>query len=383
MLNIGFACVWLKDRKRTRSHTAYSLFKSLQELDDANVYDLDASLKGSALFFHKLSNMIVHQGKLKSKYNFSKRYLKSLEGNLLHEIQKIKDIDAIIETSDIGTIKEIPFYLFQDPSLDILIKYFQEYNHPAPGWEIFNLNDLYKRKEWQMKIYAQCAGVFAESKWLADSLVEDTGISPERVHVVDLGINVKPELHWQHFDKSNKKKKTILFVGRDFYRKGGPLLVEAFKLIRNRCDKKVKLVIVGPKSWPLPGKIPEGVQFISSTSWTNVQQCFTSSDVFCMPSYFEGGYAIVFAEALSFGVPCIGRNIQGMSEIIKPGVNGHLLNNDSIDELAELIIKVIEDDKMKSDVESMSKSCQDYYSWDRVASDMVKIIKKDKRKMSG
>jgi uncharacterized protein YnzC (UPF0291/DUF896 family) len=127
-LNIGFACIWLKDRKRTRSHTAYSLFESLRELDNVNVCDLDASLKGSALFFHKLSNMIVRQGKLKSKYNFSKRYLKSLEGNLLHKIHKIKNIDAIIETADIGAIKEIPFYLFQDLSIDVLIKHFQEYN---------------------------------------------------------------------------------------------------------------------------------------------------------------------------------------------------------------------------------------------------------------
>ena len=381
-MNIGFGCIWLKNRKRTRSHTAYSLFKSLRELDDVNVYDLDVSLKGSALFFHKLSNMVVHQGKLKSKYNFSKRYLKSLEGNLLHEIQKNKNIDAIIETADIGAIKEIPFYLYQDLSIDVLIKYFQEYNHPAPGWEIFDLDDLYKRKEWQMRIYDQCAGVFAESKWLAHSLVEDTGISPEKVHVVDLGINVKPELTYHSFGEKNKQVKTIFFIGRDFFRKGGHLVVEAFKLLRKNYSKKCKLIIAGPKSWPLSGRIPEGVQYIGDASWENIRKFFQISDVFCMPTYFEGGYAIVFAEALSFGIPCIGRNIQGMSEIIKPGTNGYLLNSDSIDELAELIIKVIEDDKMKSGVERMSKSYQDYYSWDRVASDMVKIIKKDKCKMS-
>ncbi len=381
-MNIGFGCIWLKDKKRTRSHTAYSLFKSLQELDDANVYDLDASLKGSELFFHKLSNIIAYQGKLKSKYNFSKRYLKSLEENLLHKIQKIKDIDAIIETADIGVIKEIPFYLFQDLSIDVLIKHFQEYNHPVPGWEIFNLDDLYKRKERQMRVYAQCAGVFAESKWLAHSLVEDTGISPEKVHVVDLGINVKPELTYHSFDEKNKQVKTIFFIGRDFFRKGGHLVVEAFKLLRKNYSKKCKLIIAGPKSWPLTGRIPEGVHYIGDASWENIRKYFQTSDVFCMPSYFEGGYAIVFPEALSFGIPCIGRNIQGMSEIIKPGTNGYLLNSDSIDELAELIIKVIEDDKMKSGVERMSKSYQDYYSWDRVASDMVKIIKKDKCKMS-
>ncbi len=382
-MNIGFGCIWLKDRKRTRSHTAYSLYESLGQLDGINVYDLDASLNGSALFFHKLSNMIVYQGKLKSKYNFSKRYLKSLERNLLHEIQKIKDIDAIIETADIGTIKEIPFYLFQDLSLDVLIKYFQEYNHPAPGWEIFDLDDLYKRKEWQMRIYDQCAGVFAESKWLADSLIEDTGISPEKVHVVDLGINVKPELTHHPFEEKSKQDKTVFFIGRDFFRKGGHLVVKAFKLLRKNYSKNVRLIIAGPKSWPLSGRIPEGVQYIGDSSWEIIQHYFKASDVFCMPSYFEGGYPIVFPESLSFGIPCIGRNIQGMSEIIKPGVNGYLLNSDSIDELAELIIKTIEDDKMKSSVERMSKSYQDYYSWDRVASDMIKIIESNQHKISG
>lgn len=376
-MNIGFGCIWLKDRKRTRSHTVYSLFKSLQELDDVNVYDLDASLKGSALSFHKLSNMIVHQGKLKSKYNFSKRYLKSLERNLLHEIQKIKNVDAIIETADIGVIKEIPFYLFQDLTIDVLIKHFQEHNHPVPGWEIFDLDDLYKRREWQMRVYNQCAGVFVESKWLAGSVVKDMGISPEKVHVVELGINVKPELTYHSYSEKNKQDKTISFVGRDFFRKGGHLVVEAFKLLRKNYSKNVKLIIAGPKSWPLTGRIPEGVQFIGDASQEIIQQNFKASDVFCMPSYFEGGYAIVFAEALSFGIPCIGRNIQGMLEVIKPGTNGYLLNSDSIDELAELIIKVIEDDKIKSRVESMSKSYQDYYSWDRVASDMIRIIAHD------
>jgi glycosyltransferase involved in cell wall biosynthesis len=72
-----------------------------------------------------------------------------------------------------------------------------------------------------------------------------------------------------------------------------------------------------------------------------------------------------------------------MLEIIKPGVNGYLLNNDSIDELAKLIIKVIEDDKMKSEVKGMSKSYQDYYSWGRVASDMIKIVESNQHKISG
>jgi glycosyltransferase involved in cell wall biosynthesis len=192
-----------------------------------------------------------------------------------------------------------------------------------------------------MRIYNQCAGVFAESKWLADSIVEDSGISPEKVHVIDLGIHAKPELTYHSFGEKGKQEKTIFFVGRDFFRKGGHLVVEAFKLLRKNYSKNIKLIIAGPKSWPLTGGIPEGVQFIGDASRENIRKYFQISDVFCMPSYFEGGYAIVFAEALCFGIPCIGQNIQGMSEIIKPGTNGYLLNSGSIDELAELIINRI------------------------------------------
>ena len=48
-------------------------------------------------------------------------------------------------------------------------------------------------------------------------------------------------------------------------------------------------------------------------------------DVFCMPSYFEA-YGLVFVEALTFGLPCIGRNCYEMPYFIEDGKTGLLLN---------------------------------------------------------
>ena len=281
---------------------------------------------------------------------------------------------------DIGKVVDIPFYLYQDLSLDLIIKYFQDNNGHVPGWELFNLQDFYKRKEWQMKVYEKCAGVFAMSRCLADSLIRDTGLLPEKVHVVNAGINVKPIATDIVIEPKSKKDKIILFVGRCFFRKGGSLVVKAFKLLRKNYSSNIKLVIAGPKSWPLREKIPEEIIFLGDASWKTLRKYYMTADVFCMPSYFEG-FGIVFAESLSHGIPCIGRNIQAMPEIITPGVNGYLLNNEDEEELAMLLVKVLEDDEMKNRVEKMSESYKEYYSWDRIAEDMIEVIKNKQIKM--
>ena len=70
-----------------------------------------------------------------------------------------------------------------------------------------------------------------------------------------------------------------------------------------------------------------------------------------------------------------------MPEIITPGVNGYLLNKEDEEELAMLLVKVLEDDVMKNRVDKMSKSYKDYYSWDRIAGDMIEVIKNEQIKI--
>ena len=378
-MNIGFACNWLKNRQKTWSHIPYFLYHSLEKMNKVKLYDIDVSERAGKLFFIKLLNIKYYQGKLKNKYKFSTTYLRILEENLINKIKTTQGLYAIIEIGDIGLVEDTPFYLYQDLSLDLIIKYFQEHNGHVPGWELFNLQDLYKRKEWQMKVYEKCAGVFTMSRWLADSLIRDTGLLPEKIHVVNAGVNVKPVVTNIVIEPNSKKDKIILFIGRRFFRKGGKLVVKAFQLLRKSYSSNIKLIIAGPQSWPLREKIPEGVIFLGDATWETLRKYYMMADVFCMPSYFEG-FGIVFAESLSYGIPCIGRNIQAMPEIITPGVNGYLLNNENEEELAMLLVKVLEDDEMKNRVRKMSKSYEDFYSWDRIAGDMIEVIKNERMK---
>ena len=96
-----------------------------------------------------------------------------------------------------------------------------------------------------------------------------------------------------------------------------------------------------------------------------------------MPSEFEA-YGLVFPEALSFGVPCIGRNAYEMQYFIKEGENGYLLKEDKPEELSEIMYKVLNDADMKVEVEKNAEYIRREYSWGRVADDICKIIYKVK-----
>jgi len=151
--------------------------------------------------------------------------------------------------------------------------------------------------------------------------------------------------------------------------------------LKEKYSSKLKLIIVGQKYWPLNGEIPDGVVLLGDSPWEVLRNLYKMADLFCMPSRFEP-FGIVFAEASSFGVPCIGRKLCAMPEIIKPGINGYLVDNENPENLAELMVKVLEDGDMKFKMKKLSKNYRDYYSWNRVASDMVKIMKYDQIKIN-
>ena len=103
------------------------------------------------------------------------------------------------------------------------------------------------------------------------------------------------------------------------------------------------LTVAGPDSWPLRGGVPSGVTFLGKVPHARVGELMNAADLLVMPSLLEG-FGIVFAEALSRGLPCIGRDACAMPEIIDPISGGRLVTSMSPDELAALIHDALHDD---------------------------------------
>jgi glycosyltransferase involved in cell wall biosynthesis len=64
-------------------------------------------------------------------------------------------------------------------------------------------------------------------------------------------------------------------------------------------------------------------------------------DVLILPSKAEG-FGLVLLEAMSFGIPLIGRNAWAMPEIVEDGVNGFLVANDKVESLVKCITKIVD-----------------------------------------
>lgn len=359
-MNLGFVCEWNKDRIKTWSSTPYSLYNALKKIDNINITDINVKNSFSNYQFHSFVD------------SFYRQYLQIK----LTKQTFAKKLDSVLQIGDIGVVKP-NYYLYQDLSMNLLINLY--YNRPEvykySGFQDMSIEKLKKRLYYQLKIYEKCSGVFVFSNYLASILESEKILPKNKIHVVYSGINVRDKSGKE--EKITNDRKNILFVGRDFYRKGGDLLIEAFKIIRKEYSSEVNLIIAGPQKWPMDGDIPEGVIFLGDSKWEVLEKYYKMSDVFCLPSRFEA-FGIAIAEALCFGIPCVVRNDFAMNEIIQQDKNGYLINKDDKHELAENLIKTLENENMKKFVKDNCKNYRQKYSWDTVAVNMVNIMNKCK-----
>lgn len=96
-------------------------------------------------------------------------------------------------------------------------------------------------------------------------------------------------------------------------------------------------------------------------------------DIFCMPSYFEA-YGLVFVEALTFGLPCIGRDCYEMPYFIQDGETGLLLKDDDPRELAGLMKRALDDTSLQRNVADRRLQYIEEYSWKTVAGRIAKVM---------
>ena len=204
-------------------------------------------------------------------------------------------------------------------------------------------------------------------QWLKEDLINRCGISSDKVYHVGGGTNIDINLI-KEVPKANNK---ILFVGRDFKRKGGYLVYDAFKILKQE-KKDAELYVAGPISNPIENPI-EGYIFLGDCSYEKVSQLYNMCDIFCMPSYFEA-YGLVFVEALIFGLPCIGRNCYEMPYFIDDEQTGFLLKNDDSSELAQLMKRLLNDSTIKKNVLDRREWYIQEYSWNTVAQRIKEVI---------
>jgi len=152
-------------------------------------------------------------------------------------------------------------------------------------------------------------------------------------NVIPYGANISgPDVEIERsVDKIKSKGRVdLLFVGKDWEGKGGPVAVETARLLNAR-DIVARLHIVGVDS--AEDVHEEYIHFYGllnknlADEKEQLETLYQSCDVLIVPSKAEG-YGLVFVEAAAYGMPSLAYASTGVLTAVKDGVSGVLLNQD-------------------------------------------------------
>ena len=187
------------------------------------------------------------------------------------------------------------------------------------------------------------------SQYLRKSFIDDYGQSEEKVVCIGAGINLNIDTRslQDDFPVTAKKydTKQILFIGVDFFRKGGEVLVKAFRTVRKKYAD-AKLVIVGPHSLPDAYKHDPGISYVGFLNKAipegnrMLKHLLAESSLFVMPSLYEP-FGIAPLEAMLHHLPCLVSDRWALPEIVPPGKHGELVEPGNETALAEKIIHLL------------------------------------------
>lgn len=181
--------------------------------------------------------------------------------------------------------------------------------------------------------YQGAAGIATFSELVRQSLIHDYEVNPARVFVTGAGANIIPGDVSARADDG----RTLVFVGKDGWRrKGGPILLDAFKLLR-KDHPDLRLILAGPTE---ALEVPEGVENLGLVPFAKVEELLCQATVFVLPTLREP-FGIAFLDAMLCKAPCVGTSVGAVPEIL--GDTGVVVPPADAGALAAAISKLLND----------------------------------------
>jgi len=214
----------------------------------------------------------------------------------------------------------------------------------------------------QRDILERCTVLFPRTHWCAASLEEDYGIPHDRLVVTGAGTNFDLDLP----ERAPHDGRTVLFVGRDWQRKNGPLVLDAFRIAR-KARPDLRLQVIGPAGLAVDEPGVEWVGALDGERRDELQRRYLEASLFLCPSRFEP-FGIAILEAMSAGCPAVALDRGAAREIIDDGVTGSLLRDDEPAALAEVILSWTSDlHRLESAGARARRVVEEKWGWDRAA----------------
>lgn len=307
------------------------------------------------------------------KYNLSHSLLISKIYGLIFS-RKIKNgsYDLIFgdkASNELAHIEtHIPIIYSTDATFDAICDYY-------PIFSNLTRISIFEGNKIEHKILKKALAIICPSKWASDSVIQKYKIIPQKVFILPRGANLDtiPERKQALALKHNLCR--LLFVGKDWKRKGGDIAYEAFLELK-KMGIKVHFTIIGCS----PGINDPNVTIIPSVNKNSEQErqiydkILRKTAFLLLPTRAEC-FGITFAEASAYGIPSIATNTGGVSSAVINERTGYLLPIISSGKEYAMLIKDIFINREKYN--KFRQSSRDHYekhlNWDSW-SQKLKII---------
>lgn len=236
-------------------------------------------------------------------------------------------------------------------------------------------------RELEKSIYDHARMNFTMGSHICRSLIEQYGCRQAHVECVYAGTNVpRPDARNPGLDVGLERfaRKRILFVGIEWERKGGPVLLEAFRQVR-RSHPTAELIVVGCS----PQVSAPGCQVVGRVPLADVAGFYRSASVFCLPTRVEP-FGFVFLEAFSHGLPVVATNIGAIPDFVEEGQSGYLVSSNDAAQLASRLNELLDDPARCAAFGARGQALvSDRYTWratgERIAGHINRCISLDER----
>jgi glycosyltransferase involved in cell wall biosynthesis len=174
--------------------------------------------------------------------------------------------------------------------------------------------------------------------------------------------------------------KVVLWVGYPVAFKRVPLLFKVFRCV-GEAEPDARLLLVGdlaksPEDLVVLARaegIAERVIMPGAVLHDQLPFYYTLGDVYVHTSAYEGVPRVLF-EASAAGLPLVGMQAVGVDEVIEDGVNGYLVPDGDIEQMAARIVALLHDlERAQSMGETARRIAFERYDSDRYAEQWVAV----------
>ena len=236
---------------------------------------------------------------------------------------------------------------------------------------------LYYLKRYTPRFLAKARSIATVSAFSRNDIQKHYSVAPEKIDIVysaakNIFKPVSQEVKDEVKNKHSKSQEYFLYTGAIHPRKNLLNLLKAFSVLKKKQKSNIKLILAGRLAWKNQSflealktyKYRDDVVVTGYLPEHELVELTASAYALVYPSLWEG-FGVPVLEAMRCEVPVITSRDSAMQEIA--GDAALYADPESFHELAEQMMLLYKDERLRQQLIQKGKSLEANYTWDRTA----------------